>query len=227
MEIFTESKHGVTYRALIDRMNLSSESWILGKDYNAAPTCATCHMGGTTTRSATHDVGTRLSWNLRPEIAIHQANWQQKRAEMKQVCANCHAPDWVNNFYLQFDNVVDLGDTKFFGPAKDLMAGLTASGKLTPTPFDVPIKWSYFELWHHEGRRARMGASMMGNDYVQWHGFYEVAKIFYSELLPEAEHLQPGSTQKIFDMPQHAWIKGLSPEERQRIKDYYEKRYKQ
>ena len=227
MEIFTESKHGVTYRALIDRMNLSSESWTLGKDYNAAPTCATCHMGATATQLETHDVGTRLSWNLRPEIAIHQANWQQKRAQMKQVCANCHAPDWVNNFYLQFDNVVDLGNTKFFGPAKDLMASLTASGKLTPTPFDVPIKWSYFEIWHHEGRRARMGASMMGNDYVQWHGFYDVAKIFYSELLPEAEHLQPGSTEKIFAMPQHAWIKGLSPEERQRIKDYYGKRYKQ
>ena len=45
---------------------------------------------------------------------------------------------------------------------------------------------------------------MMGNDYVQWHGFYDVAKIFYSELLPEAEHLQPGTTQKIFAMPRHA-----------------------
>ena len=142
MEIFTESKHGVTYRALIDRMNLSSESWVLGKDYNAAPTCATCHMGATITRPETHDAGLRLSWNLRPEIAIHQANWQLKRAEMKQLCANCHAPDWVNNFYLQFDDVVDLGNTKFFGPAKDLMASLTASGKLTPTPFDVPISES-------------------------------------------------------------------------------------
>jgi hypothetical protein len=45
--------------------------------------------------------------------------------------------------------------------------------------------------------------------------------------LPEAEHLQPGSTQKILSMPEHAWIKGLSPEQRQRIKEYYEKRYQQ
>jgi hypothetical protein len=36
-----------------------------------------------------------------------------------------------------------------------------------------------------------MGASMNGRDYVQWHGFYEVAKIFYSDFLPEAEHLLP------------------------------------
>jgi hypothetical protein len=29
---------------------------------------------------------------------------------------------------------------------------------------------------HHEGRRARHGAAMMGADYTQWHGFYEVAQ---------------------------------------------------
>ena len=36
----------------------------------------------------------------------------------------------------------------------------------------------YYELWHHEGRRARMGASMMAPDYTWWHGFYECKKRF-------------------------------------------------
>lgn len=59
------------------------------------------------------------------------------------------------------------------------MGKLQQAGKITNTPFDAPIKWTYYKLWHHQGRRARMGASMNGPDYVQWHGFYEIAHIFY------------------------------------------------
>ncbi len=70
-----------------------------------------------------------------------------------------------------------------------------------------------------------MGASMMANDYVQWHGFYEVAKIFYSDFLPEADRLMPGVTAKVRAMPEHQWLKGLSQEDRRRIKEFYQKRY--
>jgi hydroxylamine dehydrogenase len=97
--------------------------------------------------------------------------------------------------------VVDLGNEKFFKPAKDIMGKLQQAGKISPTPFDVPIKWTYFELWHHQGRRARMGASMNGPDYAQWHGFYEVARIFYSEFLPEAEHLLPSTNAISGELP--------------------------
>src|SRR5205814_10707854 len=41
-EINAESKHGIQFRANIAKMNLDSKSWIVGKDYSAAPTCATC-----------------------------------------------------------------------------------------------------------------------------------------------------------------------------------------
>ena len=72
-----------------------------------------------------------------------------------------------------------------------------------------------------------MGASMNGPDYVQWHGYYEVAKIFYSEFMPEAEALMPGVTADVMKSDANAWIKGLSAEERQRIRDFYQKRYEQ
>jgi len=45
-EIYEESKHGVAFRDLKEKMNLDGESWVLGKDYSQAPTCATCHMSG-------------------------------------------------------------------------------------------------------------------------------------------------------------------------------------
>ncbi len=224
-EIYAESKHGVTYRTLIGQMNLGAKSWVLGKDYSAAPTCATCHMGATKDMPATHDVGTRLSWTLRPEVSIHLANWEAKRAGMKKVCINCHGANWVNNFYVQYDSAVDLYNTKFAEPAKTVMAKLQAAGKLGPSPFSQKIQWTYFELWHHQGRRARMGASMMGPDYVQWHGFYEVAKTFYSEFLPEAEALLPGVTADVTKSDANLWLQGLSKEDRDKIQQYYQKRY--
>ena len=55
--------------------------------------------------------------------------------------------------------------------------------------FDDKIDWIYWELWHHEGRRARMGAAMMGPDYAWWHGIYDVAHNFYFKFIPEARHM--------------------------------------
>jgi hypothetical protein len=221
-EIYNESKHGVTYRGFAQQMNLGSRTWVLGKDYVAAPTCATCHMGATGSLPNTHDVGTRISWNLRPEVAALVPGWEPKRTEMKRLCADCHASDWIDNFYVQYDALVNMSNDKFFIPARDVMAKLAAAGKITKAPFDSPIKWTYYELWHHQGRRSRMGASMQGNDYVQWQGLYEVAKIFYGEFLPQAEQLLPGVTAPIRAAAPHAWMNGLTPENRQRMQQYYE-----
>ena len=69
---------------------------------------------------------------------------------------------------------------------------------------------------------------MMGPDYVQWHGFYEIAERFYMEMVPQAEHLIPGITEEILARPEHKWFKGnLSPAERKGIKEYYQRRYDQ
>ena len=70
-EIYEESKHGVAYRDLKDEMNLDAKTWILGKDYSQAPTCATCHMSGHSRNGGkvTHDPGERISWTNRPPSA--------------------------------------------------------------------------------------------------------------------------------------------------------------
>ena len=60
---------------------------------------------------------------------------------------------------------------------------------LKPVQFSNPIDFTWYEIWHHEGRRARHGASMMGPDYTHWHGTYEVAKHFYSHYIPELQEL--------------------------------------
>lgn len=227
IEIYNESKHGIQFRANIAKMNLEKKSWIVGKDYTAAPTCATCHMSATATQPVTHDAGARISWTLRPAVSIKLENSEKRRESMQEVCSNCHAAGWVENFYKQYDNTVDLYNEKFAKPAKAIMEKLYAGGKLTKTPFDERIEWTYYELWHHQGRRARMGTAMMGPDYTQWHGFYEVAKSFYNEFLPEAEAAEPGVTTQTASSDFHKWRKGFTPEELQKILNFYKDRYKQ
>ncbi len=211
-EIYEESKHGNTYYTNIDKMNLKSDSWVVGVDYYAAPTCATCHMGAAPSMAATHDVGQRISWTLRPPVSEHKENWQQKRASMKQVCTSCHGQTFADGHYYQFDALVELYNEKFAKPATAIMR-LVRDNKLleTPASFSNDIEWTYWEIWHHEGRRARHGAAMMGPDYTWWHGMYEVAKHFYFELIPQARAYNNAQVNAYIENllkndPMHAWV---------------------
>ncbi len=199
-EIYEESKHGATFFANVNHMNMGNAKWIVGEDYWAAPTCATCHMSATRKQPVTHDVGLRISWNNRPEISIRpeiadarmnlpggRIPWQTRRENMTDVCINCHDTQWVGNFFTQYDALIELYNSKFGKPGKDLYA--MAGPLLSPVQFANELDWTYYELWHHEGRRARHGASMMAPDYTHWHGMYEVARRFYSEYIPQLEAL--------------------------------------
>lgn len=238
-EVYEESKHGINFFANIDRMNLDSSKWIVGEDYDAAPTCATCHMSATRELPVTHDVGDRISWTLRPaisqkidakDIAIGNKtkSWQERREDMKNVCESCHTKSMIDSFYQQFDSLVNLYNDKFARPGQALMNVLKKEKMITDIGFDEEIEWTWFYLWHHEGRRARHGAAMQAPDYVQWHGMYEVAERFYIEMVPQfielvekAEH--SGNHQgaerarkvleEILARPEHAWFSGQEPEE--------------
>jgi len=199
-EIYEESKHGSNFFAHAPKMNLDNPKWVVGEDYLQAPTCATCHMSATRKQPVTHDAGLRISWNNRPEVSIRpevadaklglpgaNIGWETRRKNMVDVCINCHDLLWVNNFYTQYDALVNLYNTKFGGPGKELYA--LAKPLLNPVQFTNELDFTWYEIWHHEGRRARHGASMMAPDYTHWHGTYEVAKRFYSEMIPQLRHL--------------------------------------
>ena len=230
-EIYDESKHGIAYRTRKGEMKLDADPWVVGLTYTAAPTCSTCHMSATAKLPVTHDIGARISWTLRPVISKKLENWEKKRADMISVCTACHGAPFVESFYRTFDATVDLWNTKFAQPAQNVMTALREAKKLTPTPFDEEIEWTFYRLWHHEGRRARMGASMQGPDFVQWHGFFEVAENFYMKFLPQAKEAAHGdekvlaALKAVDDDPRHAWRKGLSPEERKKIDEFYKERY--
>ncbi len=232
MEVYQESKHGILFAAKKGELHLDSDSWVVGKDYTAAPTCATCHMGATPNQAATHDVGTRLSWTLRPPISKKQENADKKRTDMEDVCSSCHSAPFVVGFYKQFDDLVGFYDTKFAKPATGIMKDLAGRGIIKDVEFDKKLDWTYFELWHHEGRRARHGAAMSGPDYAWWHGIYDVSKNFYTEFLPQVKEL---AGPKVYDElvqkylapdMRHDWYtKGMTKEQLEKIRKYYQERY--
>ncbi len=261
-EIYEESKHGIAYRDLKDDMNLDAADWVLGRDYSAAPTCATCHMSGNVRNNGkvTHDPGERISWTNRPPVSlamdtdINHAivmsadpderrqltvdSWQDKRNRMKEVCSNCHTPAYVNAFYTQYDDFVVLYNEKFGKAGQKIMGALFEQGARTATQFDEEIEWTWFYLWHHEGRRARHGASMMAPDYAHWHGMYEVAERFYMELIPQAREMAEHAggaagravtrvIDEILDRPEHAWFQEGAAEQAALIQEEMERRYGQ
>ena len=63
---------------------------------------------------------------------------------------------------------------KIVNEAKDIVEKLRKDKLLTEQPFDEPIEYLYFDLWHYGGRTAKHGAYMGGADFVQWHGYYEI-----------------------------------------------------
>ncbi|MGR3218509.1 MAG: multiheme c-type cytochrome, partial [Candidatus Anammoxibacter sp.] len=257
-EIYRESKHGINFIAHKDEMNLKAKPWIVGKDYVAAPTCATCHMSATPNQDVTHDVGERISWTLRPPISEKidakdikagkdTMPWRERRSNMKDVCHQCHSKQYVSAFYSQYDNLVTLYNEKFGIPATKLYKKLRTTGLITADiNFDDKIEWTYFFLWHHEGRRARMGAAMMGPDYTQWHGMFEVAHNFYTDFIPEVKHLiekgkQDGKVEEavqveellnsVLESSNHKWFIGkMDPKEKETRKkelEEFKKRYTQ
>ncbi|MFH1136996.1 MAG: multiheme c-type cytochrome [Pseudomonadota bacterium] len=189
IEIFKESKHGAIYDAFGHdwRWDAAPGTWTAGVDYRT-PTCAACHMSGSGSTLTSHDVTERLSWETQAPLTVRpsefaafpaKTNWRVERDKMKAVCLQCHANGWVDDHYTKLDKVVAEYNDVYFKPAKAMLDQLNEKGLLDKTRFfDERLEVEYYELWHHEGRRARMGSAMMAPDYAWWHGFYECKKRF-------------------------------------------------
>ncbi|MBF0563623.1 MAG: hydroxylamine oxidoreductase [Nitrospirae bacterium] len=265
IEIYNESKHGINFRANKAKMNLDSAKWVVGEDYSAAPTCATCHMSATKDMPVTHNVGLRIKWNNRPahptlanetdkqlNLESTKITGDVRMANMKKVCAACHNVNFVDGFYIQYEAEMELYNEKWaipgeklFGKATEVLKAIEGKGY---AGFAHKIDYTWFEIWHHEGRRARHGASMMAPDYTQWHGNYEIAKHFYGEYVPELkEVIEQGKKSgkpeaqklageldalltEVLNSTNHKWSLGKEdPDvmaERMKRKEDFDKRYK-
>lgn len=249
--VYEASKHGMLYDAQRDEMALTNDSWVAGKDYTAAPTCVSCHMGAAGKLKSTHDVGMRNMWSLNSPISERQslvvfesgekielpesipvprrgseltkadgsmgkvkavATPARRRQAMSMVCLECHSKPFTKSFMTQFDDVVMLYNEKFGRPAEKIMQTLYSEGLLTPTPFDEAIEYTYWELWHDEGARARHGASMGSPNHTWWEGMYLVGRNFYAHFLPQVlavagkERGEAIIQSHVRSLDQHDWL---------------------
>lgn len=173
IEIYHESKHGVLFNAQRASMNLDAPPSKLTARDMPVPTCATCHMSGLEGQNTTHDTSERLSWYLFAEVSQKRPAYVQAQSNMKEICLKCHTKSKIDPFYLAAETQI-AQTNQIVSQAKAIMTQLYASGKLTKQPFDEPIEYLYFNMWHYDGRTSKHGAFMGGADFVQWHGNYEL-----------------------------------------------------
>ncbi len=188
LEIFHESKHGALFNVQRGRMNLEARPERLTTGDMPVPTCATCHMSGLEGEKFTHDVTERLSYFLFASVSDRRPKFEEGQKNMKAICLKCHTAPRIDEFYKDAEAVVDSTNT-LVEEADAIMAGLREDGLLTPEPFDEPIEYLHFDLWHYGGRTAKHGAFMGGADFVQWHGYYEVVSKM-TELKKSAEDIR-------------------------------------
>ncbi len=211
IEIYDESKHGAIYDAEGDTWNWTAApgAWTPGVDYRA-PTCSVCHMSGVGKVATTHDVTERLAWETQAPLTVRPSefkpwpaatNWKEERRKMESICLECHSPAWTRGHFTRLDAAVANYNENYFKPARKIIDDLYEKKLLDKSKtLDQPLEYDFYELWHHEGRRARFGAAMMAPDYAWWHGFYELKQRFM-EIEEQAEELlQSGEPARVFDV---------------------------
>ncbi len=174
-EIYVESPHGIAYHTGQANFNWGAEPGTLTVKDFPAPTCATCHISGFGGAGTTHDVGERLSWFLFAPLSERRPAWQDNVVRMQSVCLECHNRQFVSDYYANADKATEAVNG-FVVEGQDIMKNLRDQNLVSEKPFEEPIQYSEFELWHHWGRTAKFGIWMQGPDYTQWHGAYEMLK---------------------------------------------------
>ncbi len=237
IEIYNESKHGNIFKA-------KGSDWAM--DYSSkdnqpipieSPVCTTCHMDGNETQPLTHNVSERLAWESQSPWSYRTVwdeenlgGWEVKRGRMKSICKSCHAPYFVETYLLTAD-LVNLQYNEIRRMFVYWTKKLTANGTIDRLKVDGVFKsnpvlngWDeapeqkMYLAWHHEGRRFRHGAQMMGADFTQWHGIWDLQEDMVELITWAAEygdkeaeewvnsnHPSKFAPYALYDIPGNAW----------------------
>jgi hypothetical protein len=162
-------------------------------------------MSATADMPVTHNVGLRIKWNNRPPL-IKQAHESDKnlnlpsaevtgdmrKANMVKVCEACHNMNIIESFYTRYEAQLQLYNDKWAEPGSKLYEKASELLKEVKgdsyARFAQMIDYTWFELWHQEGRRVRHAASMQAPDITR-RGNYDLARNFYGAYVPELEEV--------------------------------------
>jgi hypothetical protein len=195
IEIYLESKHGNIFRAQEKKLDLNYATKNNTPIPIDIPVCTTCHMDGNETQPMTHNVSERLAWESQSAWSFRTVwleekigDWKMKRSRMEAICKSCHSPEFAEMYLLTADFTnLQYNEIRrmFVRWTKKLTENgtikrLEKDGKFYSDPvltgWDEVPEIAMYHAWHHEGRRFRHGAMMMGADYTQWHGIWDIQK---------------------------------------------------
>jgi hydroxylamine dehydrogenase len=204
-EIYEESKHGNIFASSGEEWNWTDKPGKWGPEDVDAPTCAVCHMSAFgNVKKSTHDVGERLYWELQPKVSVPQ--WkgpdevdmvlervadkqkaEQGRINMEAICMECHSSGWVNGHFEEFDKVVS-DYNMVWSYTDNLLKEAYEKGLADKAiPVDETPEIMHYLIWHHSGRRWRMGAAMMGPDWTHWNGAVDTILINLGTMINDIE----------------------------------------
>ena len=99
----------------------------------------------------------------------------------------------ITTHYELFVKQVQEYNEVYFKPAKKMLGEMYSKGLLDKSGFfDEDPELNFYELWHHEGRRNRMGVAMVGPDYAWWHGAYDMKPKFSAFMKECLESIKSG-----------------------------------
>ena len=106
---------------------------------------------------------------------------------MIAVCTQCHSPAWAKGYFSEFDKVVS-DYNKLWDYTDDLLQQAYDEGLISKDiPLDETPEIMHYLIWHHDGRRWRMGASMMGPDWTHWNGAVDTILIKLGAMLNDID----------------------------------------
>ncbi len=209
VEAYKQSRHGMTYYAQKDQMNLDApySSWVAGKDYCAAPTCATCHLGAAGKQPVTHNINERLDWQSLLEgtntVAFEDKcgpmfhpGYEQPKPDiahwynMRAVCLSCHSGKFTDNYKKQYQDVVSLFKKKWLEPGKELynqsVEVLMLIEKGDYPLFTHTIDFAWWTICNSNTKYMHTGAAMMSPGSVEV-GIGDVAANWTTSFIPSVE----------------------------------------
>jgi len=194
---FVDSKHGEIWSMDRNKWNWSYKPGAKLVPFSA-PACATCHMSGAPGLKPTHNISERLAWRQVSPLAYRtnwgEGTWEEKRARMEKVCAQCHVGSNIAKWFLG----VDLAFYQFNEIVKPffvMRTKLNEMGKLTSKNddddrFDIILR----EVWHDVGRVYRASLTHFAPNVNEAYGYspltykcYELIEIAAEKGLKEAE----------------------------------------
>ncbi len=107
----------------------------------------------------------------------------KRREAMMKVCTLCHSTQWTENFFRTADqNLFDYDAVAHY--AFQLLKKAYAEGIQDPhNKLDEFMEVMWYYIWHHQGRRWRNGAYMMGPDFAHWFGIVDTVMEALNKML--------------------------------------------